>query len=164
MLFLVSTLALLLPLFFKEQMRSIESFGLFGLFLINFFSSATIFLPSPGLVSIPVAATIYNPFSVILLGSVGSALGEGVGFLFGHSSVRVLNGEKHKVLFHLNKFIFKKYGLPILFITAAIPNPIVDGLGILAGIAGYPLHRFLIAVFLGRILRNIALVFFVGAL
>ena len=161
-LFIISTLVLLLPLFFKDRLQAVESFGLFSLFLINFFSSATIFLPSPGIVSVPVAAAIYTPVSVVLLGSLGSALGEGVGFLFGHSSMKVLDGKKHKILYHLNKFIFEKYGLPLLIITAAIPNPLVDGLGILAGMAGYPLHKFLIAVFLGRILRNIGLILFVG--
>ncbi len=163
-LFIISTFVLLLPLFFKDQLKNVESFGLFGLFLINFFSSATIFLPSPGIVSVPVAAAIYNPLSVVLLGSLGSALGEGVGFLFGHSSMQVLNGKKHKILYHLNKFIFEKYGLPLIVIFAAIPNPVVDGLGILAGMAGYPLHKFLLAVLLGRIVRNIGLVFIMGVL
>lgn len=161
-LFFVSTAALLLPLFFKDQLRSVESFGLFGVFLINFFSSSTIFLPSPGLLSVPIASQIYNPFAVILLGSLGSSLGEVVGFLFGHSTVHVLDTNKHKLLFHLNTFIFQKYGLPITVIFSIIPNPVIDGLGILAGMAGYPLHKFLIAVFLGRILRNIILVFFAG--
>ncbi|HRN96549.1 MAG TPA: VTT domain-containing protein [Candidatus Levybacteria bacterium] len=162
LLFVVSTIALLLPLFFKDQLRQVESFGLFGVFLINFFSSATIFLPSPGILSVPIASQIYNPLAVVLLGSLGSSLGEIVGFIFGHSTVQVLDAKKHRILFHLNKFVFQKYGLPITILLSAIPNPLVDGLGILAGMAGYPLHKFLFAVFLGRILRNIILVFFAG--
>jgi membrane protein YqaA with SNARE-associated domain len=73
-----------------------------------------------------------------------------------------LDAKKHRILFHLNKFIFQKYGLPITIILSTIPNPVIDGLGILAGMAGYPLHKFLFAVFLGRILRNIILVFLAG--
>jgi membrane protein YqaA with SNARE-associated domain len=162
LIFLVSTIGILLPLFFKEQLETMESFGLLGVFLINFFSSATIFLPSPGILSVPVASQIYNPLLVLLLGSIGSSLGELVGFLFGHSSVRVLDANKHKLLFHLNRFIFEKYGIPLTIVISAIPNPIVDGLGILAGMAGFKLHKFLIAVFIGRIIRNVVLVFLAG--
>jgi membrane protein YqaA with SNARE-associated domain len=161
-LFIVSTIAIILPLFFKDELRHVESFGLFGLFLINFFSTATLFLPSPGILSVIVAANIYNPVLVVLLASLGSSLGEGVGFLFGHSTVQVINGQKHKILYHLNRFIFQKYGLPLIVFASAIPNPLVDGVGILAGAAGYPLHKFLIAVFLGRILRHIGLVLYFG--
>jgi membrane protein YqaA with SNARE-associated domain len=162
LIFLISTIGILLPLFFKEQLQGMESFGLLGVFLINFFSSATIFLPSPGILSVPVASQIYNPFTVILLGSLGSSLGEVVGFLFGHSSIRVIDANKHRILYHLNRFVFEKYGIPLTIVVSAIPNPIVDGLGILAGMAGFKLHKFLIAVFIGRIIRNIVLVFLAG--
>ncbi len=161
-LFVVSTAAMLIPFFFRDQLKQVESLGLLGLFLINFFSSATVFLPSPGIVSVIVAATLYNPVWVVLLSSLGSALGESVGFLLGHSSVKVLNGEKHKILYHLNKFIFDKYGIPLIIIASAIPNPLVDGIGILAGAASYPIHRFLIAVFIGRIIRHFGLVLYFG--
>lgn len=161
-LFVISTIALIVPLFFKDELKQVESLGLLGVLFINFFSSATIFLPSPAMLSIPIASQIYNPIAVVILGSLGSSLGEVVGFIFGKSTIQVLNGKKHKILYHLNTFIFKKYGLPIIFIFSAIPNPVVDGLGILAGMAGYPLHRFLFAVLLGRILRNIILVALAG--
>ncbi len=158
-IFILSTAILLTPLFFKDILGQFQSLGLLGIFFINFFSSATLFLPTPGLLSIAVASKIYPPLAVAVLGSLGSALGEGIGFLFGHSSMQVLNGRKYKLLYHLNKFIFKQYGMYILVLFALIPNPIVDGLGILAGIAKYPIHRFLLAVFIGRFLRNLVIVY-----
>ncbi len=161
LLFFISSLVLILPFFFKEELRQAQSFGLFGLFLINFFSSATIFLPAPGIFSIISFADIYHPVLITFFASLGSTLGEGVGFIFGHSTREVLNiRKKHKILFHLNKFIFEKYGFIILFIIAFIPNPVVDGLGILAGMAGYPIKKFLFPVFLGRVVRNILMLMF----
>lgn len=162
LLFVVSTAILLLPLFFKEQLSHMTSLGLAGLFFVNFFSSATLFLPTPGFISVAVASNIYNPLLTALIGALGSSSGEGVGFLFGRSSIEVLQGRKHKVWFHLNKFIFKKYGPIILFLFALVPNPIVDGLGILAGMAGYPLHKFIFSVFLGRLLRNLIIILYFG--
>lgn len=138
-----------------------QTLGLLGLFLINFFSSATIFLPAPGMFSILSFSDIYSPVLIVFFASLGSTLGEGIGFMFGHSTREVLNiKKKHKILFHLNKFIFDKYGFAILFIIAFIPNPVVDGLGILAGMAGYPLKKFMFPVFLGRVVRNILMLMF----
>lgn len=162
LIFLASTLVLLLPLFFKQQLGQMQSLGLFGLFLINFFSSATIFVPTPGVISIAVASKLYPAIAVALFGALGSSLGELVGFYFGKTGIEIINGRKHKILYHLNKFIFAKYGLVILLVVALIPNPVVDGLGILAGSAGYPVYRFFIPVFIGRLLRNLIIAYLLG--
>lgn len=162
LLFVVSTAILLLPLFFREQLSHMTSLGLAGLFFVNFFSSATLFLPTPGFISVAVASNIYNPILVALVGALGSSSGEAVGFIFGRTSVEVMNGRKHKILYHLNKFVFDKYGPILLFFFALVPNPIVDGLGILAGMAGYPLHKFIFSVFLGRLLRNLIIILYFG--
>lgn len=158
-LFLFSIGLLISPLFFRDFMKEVESLGLLGIFFINFFSSATLFLPSPGILSVAIGGSLYDPLTVALIASASSTLGEGVGFLFGFSSKKVLPLERHKILFHLLKFTFEKYGTIIIFLFSLIPNPLFDGIGILAGIAGFAGSKFLIYVFAGRLLRNIGIAF-----
>ncbi len=160
-LFLASTLLIFLPLFFKDYMSQFGSLGIFGVFLINFFSSSTLFLPSPAIFSVAVGGNLYNPLLVALFASIGSTLGEGTGFLFGHSSKKTLGFEqKHKVMYYLSNFLFTKYGIFIIFLFSLVPNPVFDGIGIFAGIASFSAKRFLLAVFCGRLIRNIAIAYF----
>ena len=46
-----------------------------------------------------------------------------------------------------------------LFVLAAVPNPAMDIGGIAAGSLGYPIHRFLLWIFLGKLLKFIVLVY-----
>ena len=102
---------------------------------------------------------MYNPILVALIGAVGSALGDGIGYFFGLSTQKVTNFKKHKILYNLLDFTFRKYGWWILIVGSIIPNPAFDFLGILAGLTSFSIKRFLIAVFIGRLIRNIGLAF-----
>lgn len=155
LLFTFTTLLMFIPLLVKEELEQIESLGLTSIFVINLTSAATVFLPTPGIISVAVGGNIYPPLAVALLASLGSALGEGVGFLFGYSSKKIINQQKHKLLFHLLQALFKKYAKFLILIAAFIPNPLIDGLGILAGMASYSLKKYIFLVFIGRLLRNI---------
>lgn len=158
-IFILATLLMFVPLFAKSVLSHFESLGLVSIFFINFISSATIFLPTPGIVSVAVGGNLYNPLAVAFLAAAGSALGEGVGFLFGYSSKEILNHKRHKLFFHLFHFIFKKYATYIIPLVAFIPNPLIDGLGIFAGMADYPPRKYLFLVFLGRLARNILIAY-----
>src|SRR3989344_4774554 len=47
-LFLLSSLLLFSPIFFKFDLNSLKSLGIAGVFLFNFISSSTLFFPAPG--------------------------------------------------------------------------------------------------------------------
>jgi membrane protein YqaA with SNARE-associated domain len=160
LLFLLSTVIIFLPIVFRVQLQQFSFLGLFGVFLINAIGSATIFLPSPAFLSVGIAGNIYNPIIVALVSSIGSSLGEGVGYLFGHSSKEILNFRKHKILYALNNFLFQKYGMYAILFFSLIPNPLFDGLGILVGFSSFSLRKFLFFVFLGRFIRNLAIASF----
>lgn len=157
--FAISTFLMLLPLFFKVQFREFASLGLLGVFIISFLGSATILLPAPALLAVGIGASLYNPFFVILVSTVGSALGESTTFLFGHSSKEIIGIKNHKIVFKFLRFLLLKYGIFIIPIFSFIPNPFFDGLGIVAGIIGFPIKKYLILTFIGRLLRNILIVF-----
>lgn len=159
LLFVISTVLLLLPLFFELDYKSLLAFGLIGLFLINFLGSATLFLPAPAILSVAVAGASFNPFVVALVAGLSSSLGEGIAYIFGYSSTEVLNLKKHKRIFKISNTILHWKGGALIPLFAFFPNPLFDGLGILAGMSKYPLKRFILLTFIGRTIRNIGIAY-----
>lgn len=159
-LFILSTVLLLLPVFFRVQYQELTALGLIGLFLINFIGSSTVFLPTPALISVAVSAATSHPILVAFIAAVASSLGEGVAFLFGYSSHRFINFKRHPILHKLTDLIFKSGKGVLIPIIAFIPNPIFDGIGILAGVTHYPIKWFLFLTFIGRFARYILIAYF----
>jgi uncharacterized membrane protein YdjX (TVP38/TMEM64 family) len=48
-----------------------------------------------------------------------------------------------------------------ILIISIVPNPFVDGVGIVAGRLGYPLHRFPLWSIIGKVVQSIAYVYLV---
>lgn len=158
-IFGVSSLLMFVPLLYKDQFENFKSLGILGIFLINLLGSATIFLPTPAILAVGVGATLYNPIVVAFVGAIGSSMGDSLGLVFGYASKEVLPIKAHPILVYLGKYFLKKYGVIAMFFFALIPNPIFDGIGIVAGLAGYSLIRFIVITFFGRFLRNLLIVY-----
>ena len=158
--FLAAVILVLLPFYFRDELaNNLKSLGILGLFLINFFGNATVFLPAPAIASVVAAGSIYNPLIVTLVSSLGGTAGEMVGFVLGHSGKKIFV-KKHHFLFLILMDLFKGYGTAIIFVVALIPNPFFDVIGILAGFLHYSPKKFFIVTFLGRIIRNLVLSYF----
>lgn len=134
--------------------RSIGDWGYLGVFLVMLVSSATIILPAPGLLAVFAAGGAYSPLLVGIAGGLGSALGELMGYLFGYGS-RVLIVKERNPLHLRTKEWMERNGFLTLFVFAAIPNPLFDIAGIIAGSLGYPWPKFLLAVALGKIVKSV---------
>lgn len=152
-------LILFLPVFFQIRFQSLRSFGLIGVFFINLFGSATVFLPAPGLLSVGISATQSHPLLVAFVGALGASIGEGTTFLFGYTSTKFFNIEKHKWLLKFKKNVFDKWGAAVILLFAFLPNPLFDGIGMLAGISKYSVKKFLILTFIGRLCRYIVIAY-----
>lgn len=127
------------------------SLGYVGIFIVMFFTSATVILPLPGLAVTTLAGAFANPLLIGIIGGLGSALGELVGYFFGYGGGEVLNSKKYtdmKEKLRNSKGIF-----PIIFIFSLIPNPLFDLAGIASGALKYPVWKFLIACLLGKIIK-----------
>jgi len=159
LIFAGTLLFLLLAFIYREHLDEYRSLGLLGVFFVNFVGSATIFLPTPAILSIPIFAAIYPPLLVSLSSAAGSALGETTGYLLGVSSGEIIDLKKHKFLNYLQHVYFKKYGFLTIFFFTLIPNPIFDGIGLVAGVSSYPASRFIAAVFIGRFIRDTLIAF-----
>lgn len=156
-IFVFTTFLIFLPFFFKLDVSHFKNLGLLGIFLLNLISSAALFFPAPVFLSVSVGGYYFNPIFVALAASLGSSLGEGVGYLFGDSGGELFDFKKRKILYFLMHTLFEKYGTLIIFLFSLIPNPFIDGIGIFAGASEYPLKKFIIVVFLGRLVRNLIL-------
>jgi membrane protein YqaA with SNARE-associated domain len=148
---------LFLPVFYQIRHQEFRSLGLVGVFLLNLIGSATIFLPTPAFLSVGITAIHTNPLLVAFVAALGASLGEGTTFLFGLTSNKFFNLEKHKWLKKLKKTILNKWGGLVILALAFIPNPFFDGVGIVAGLSRYPIKRFLLLTFCGRFLRYIVI-------
>lgn len=154
-LFFVSALLLFSPLYLKLDFETLRSLGILGVALFNFVSSSTLFFPLPGIVATGVGGSLYNPLLVAIASSVGSTLGESIGFIFGHSGRKITHPKDHTFMESLYKIIHHKHGSLLIILLAFIPNPFFDAVGILAGLALYPLRKFLTLVFIGRFARDL---------
>ncbi|OGH17171.1 MAG: hypothetical protein A3C30_03240 [Candidatus Levybacteria bacterium RIFCSPHIGHO2_02_FULL_40_18] len=161
-LFLVSALLLFSPLYFKFDFETLKSLGILGVAIFNFVSSSTLFFPAPGIVATGIGGALYNPVLVALASSVGSTLGESVGFLFGHSTRKITHPRDHTFMASLYRIVHHKHGSLLIVLFAFVPNPFFDAIGIVAGLALYPLRRFLMLVFIGRLARDL-IVAYVGS-
>jgi membrane protein YqaA with SNARE-associated domain len=161
-LFLLSALLLFSPLYLKVDFNYLKSLGIFGVALFNFISASTIFFPAPGIVATGIGGALYNPLLVALASSIGSTLGESISFLFGHSGRKITHPKNHTFMESIYKIIHHKHGGWLIVLIAFIPNPVFDAVGIIAGLALYPLRKFLMLVFIGRFARDM-IVAYVGS-
>lgn len=150
---------LFLPVFFQLKFHWLRSFGVLGVFLINLLGSATIFLPAPGLLSVGITATQTNPFIVAVFGALGASLGESTTFLFGYSSNKVLELERHKFLKKFKKKVFDRWGSAVILFFAFTPNPLFDGIGMIAGLSKFPIKKFIFLTFIGRLGRYLVIAY-----
>jgi membrane protein YqaA with SNARE-associated domain len=139
-------------------MRRLNTLGYLGIFLLMFISSATILLPVPGLLAVPIAGIFLNPLRVGIAAGIGSALGELSGYFAGCGGRLAI--EKNKTgIYKTVKRWMKGNGFITIFIFAAIPNPFFDVAGLAAGTLDYPVWEFLVACLLGKILKCIVLAY-----
>lgn len=151
----ILTFALSLGFFvFQDFFRESKSLGLLGLFILNFVSNASFFISAPAIISVFAAGDLYPPIVVALVSSLGAAFGDFVSFVLGFSGRKVFNKKLEKHLwFRVLEDFFKSHGFFLLFIFSFIPNPFFDSFGIIAGIFNYSPKKFLVIVFVGRLLR-----------
>lgn len=138
--------------------KRLHTLGYLGIFLLMFLSSATIFLPVPGLVGIPIAGMFLNPLRVGIIGGIGGALGELSGYFAGCGGRVAIEKNKTRIYKNVKRWM-KRNGFLTIFIMAALPNPLFDIVGVAAGALEYPIWEFLLACLGGNILKCVVLAY-----
>ncbi len=119
-----------------------------GVFLSSFLSSATVVVPAPGMAVTMAMGGVLNPFLVGLLASLGDTLGETTGYLAGAGGQVVIpDNERYRQI----QGLMSRYGPVVLFLLALVPNPFFDLAGISAGALRYPLLRFFLWTWVGKL-------------
>ena len=141
-------------LIFWSELESLHTVGVVGIFIVNMVSSGSFVLPVPGLATVVIGGTLWNPFPVALAGGTGAAIGEITGYLAGMG----LYGAIGRVLSRNRWYTWirrwtETRGMVTIFLFAAIPNPFFDVAGFAAGSMRYPIGRFLAACWLGKMVK-----------
>jgi len=134
----------------RDQAEQLSAYGYPGIFLIALLSNATVLLPAPGLAVVFTMGSIFHPFGVALAAGTGGAIGELSGYMAGFSGQAVV--ERMDIYERITPWI-EKYGTFAILIFAAVPNPFFDLAGIAAGATKIPLKNFLIACWIGQIIK-----------
>ena len=139
--------------FFQQSLETYLAWGLLGLFVGCFLSNATILLPAPSLLLVCQFSLIYNPFWVAFVGSIGTTLGELVGYIAGASGQELLQPQKSSRLLNA----FRKHPYLIVFIFSCIPWPVFDFVGIISGATHIKIKCFMFSCWLGKLLKMLVI-------
>ena len=131
--------------------------GYVGAFLISLVASATIILPAPGIAVVIAMSTTFDPLLLALAAGIGSAIGELSGYLAGASG-RALVPASRRVQFERLQRLTDRYGAVTLTLLAALPLPIFDFAGIVAGMIRMRIGTFLVAVSIGKTAKYAVLI------
>lgn len=149
LLALVPVIAITLGVYFLHpHIPNLQAYGLPGIFLLSLLANATLILPVPGVVITSTMSAIFPPLLVALAAGTGAAIGELTGYLAGYSGQVVIeNRPRFKKLIEW----MKKYGGWTILVLSIIPNPAFDMAGIVAGALKYPVHKFLLWCWAGKL-------------
>jgi membrane protein DedA with SNARE-associated domain len=173
--FLVPSVGLfVVTLVIPDLTDKLQGFGYAGVFLANLASTATVFIPVPGLTAAGQALIVsqakhLNPIAVGLLGGTGMALGEVTAYAAGAAGSEAVE-EGHlqaparirpavERVLHWIDWLMDHYGFLTLLVLSAIPNPLFEIAGLTAGASRMNFWRFMIAVMIGKNIRGLVLAF-----
>jgi membrane protein YqaA with SNARE-associated domain len=142
----------------RDRLPDIRSVGYIGVFVLSLVSSASILVPVPGIAAVCAGPGLIGlfPLWVALLASVAESLGELSGYLVGFSGRGF--AENNRFYPRIGVWMQRRGGIA-LFLASSIPNPLFDLVGIVAGTLRYPIWRFLLAVWAGKLIKSTAIAY-----
>ena len=150
---LVITVAVVI---FREQLAALRGYGYLGVFVVSVLGNATVLFPVPSLAVTFAGGGVLNPLLVGLVAGVGEPLGELTGYLAGYGGSAIIEeGPRFQRL----KSWMERHGFLTLLVLSAIPNPLFDLAGVTAGIMRFPLYLFLLACWLGKTAKALAVAY-----
>ena len=136
---------------------SVETHAYPGAFVLALLTNLTLAVPVPyNPVVLQLMTVVEVPLLLALLAAAGSALGESTGWWVGSQGRAVLPGDGRAgaVVRWLQRLAAHRWGsFGGLVAFSAVPNPVFDVAGLVAWAARVPYRLFLLATFLGRLMR-----------
>lgn len=134
---------------YKEKIENLAATGYLGVFIACFAATSTILLPAPGILVVIQYAQILNPLLVVLVGGVGTALGEMGGYVLGRSGNAIVQVDTTGKIF----LLFRKHPKTMVFLFSLIPFPVFDVVGIGAGMTKMNPISFWLSCLIGKIIK-----------
>lgn len=135
--------------YFRTEIENYAITGYIGVFIACIAATSTVLLPAPGILVVVQYAQFLNPLIVILLGGLGTSIGELIGYVLGRTGGNLIKIRRD------NRYIrfFNRKPYLIVFLFSALPLPIFDIVGILSGITNLNPYKFWFYCFLGKVLK-----------
>lgn len=140
-----------------EMIARLGHWGYVGAFLISMVASATIVLPAPGIAIIIAMGGALDPVLLGIVAGLGSAVGELSGYLAGLGGRALISSEQRRWFNRLHD-LTDRHGPLLLGFLAAIPFPLFDLAGIVAGAIRMRVASFLAAVAVGKSVKYVVLI------
>jgi membrane protein YqaA with SNARE-associated domain len=135
---------------YQQEIQGWGEAGLLGLFVVSIVGNATLIIPAPVFVVACAAGMVYGPVQVGVVAAAGAALGELTGYLAGYGGQAIVPQGR---FYHWLRGFMQRHGLLTIFLLGAIPNPVFDVGGLIAGVIRMPVLKFLIAAWAGKTIR-----------
>jgi membrane protein YqaA with SNARE-associated domain len=134
----------------RGESQRLAPYGYPGIFLLSLLSNATVILPAPGVAFTFAMGAVLPPALVAVVAGTGAALGEITGYLAGFSGQGV--AAESRLVAQLRKWT-TAYGAWAILVLALIPNPFFDIAGATAGWLRMRFSTFLLATWVGKIIK-----------
>jgi membrane protein DedA with SNARE-associated domain len=126
-------------------------YGYLGIFLISL-SCVTILFPLPWEAVVIGAGATMNPLLVGLVATAGATIGELSSYFVGYLGKKIIL-DKYSEKYASAESWMRRYGSFAVFLFALLPILLFDLIGIVAGVSRFPLWKFILACFAGRLIR-----------
>jgi len=134
----------------RDQIKQFAIYGYPGVFLVSLVGNATLILPAPSFAIVFAVGGALNPLAVGVVAGLGASLGETTGYLAGVGGRSIL---ENRGLYRRLEGWMRKAGPLVIFVLAAIPNPVFDVGGMMAGALHMPVWYFYLAAWAGKSVR-----------
>jgi membrane protein DedA with SNARE-associated domain len=167
--------AVVLLIFDDEISDRLAGAGYVSVFITNLLSTATFYIPVPGLTAAAQAIIITEgddaeyPWLVGIAGGLGMALGEVTAYYAGYLGAEIVRGRELPGPKRLRptiervvrgvRWLMDRWGMATLFVLSAVPNPLFEIAGLTAGSVRMPFRRFLLSVTGGKVVRGVLLAY-----
>jgi len=147
--------------YFDVNFAQLRTYGYVGVFAISVIGSASIFLPTPSIAAIFGGGAVLHPIMGIpapilvgLVAGVGETLGEFTGYAAGYGGSAVI---RERAFYRAMQEWMHRHGAVIMFVFSAVPNPVFDVAGTIAGAVKMPFWKFVVSVWLGKTLKDVVI-------
>ena len=138
-----------------------DSYALIGFFVAITLATSSIIFPTFVTALLVLAAQRFNPFQVVLVGTLGSTIGEMSAYVIAREGRRFFLNKGQMKKFNEFKERIKKEGAAFIFLMTAIPFLPIDIVGLAAGTIAFDFTLYFLVIMAGKFV-NVFIIVYLG--